>query len=65
MRFYEGDDVGYYEGGWTGEAFLRGVSDGFAPAALVEAVGFDAARGEGGEELVVTIDMIVEAVDED
>jgi hypothetical protein len=32
---------------------------------LVEGVGFYAAGGEGGEEFVVTVYVVVEAVDED
>ena len=39
--------------------------DGLAPAALVEAVALDAAGGEGGEQAVVAIDVVGEAMNEE
>lgn len=38
---------------------------GAAPSALVESDGLDPARGQGGEERVVCVAMVAEAMDED
>lgn len=61
----EGDDVGCDLCGWTCEASFRGFVYRAAPSSLVEAVDFDAAGGESGEEFVVAVYVVVEAVDED
>jgi hypothetical protein len=39
--------------------------DRTSPSSLVEAVNFDAPGGKGGEEFVVTVYMVVEAMNED
>jgi hypothetical protein len=65
MRIYEARNVGDDEWGWTSQALFRGRMDGAAPAALIEAVYFDAASGKVGEEFVISIYVIIEAVDED
>lgn len=63
-----GDEFGYvgeHLRGGAGEASLGGLADGFAPAALVEAVDGDAGCCERGEETVVAPEVVAEAVDED
>lgn len=51
--------------GWAREALFRIFLDALPKAALVEADYEYAAACEGGEEFVVSTDMIAEAVDED
>ena len=65
VRFQDGGDVGEDEGGWAGEAALGGFAHGAAPSTLVERVYGYAAEGEVGEEFVVAVAVIREAVEED
>lgn len=65
LGFYKGDYVGDDEGCWAGEAAVCGFLDGATPAPLIEGVDFDAAGCQRWEELIVSIYMVVEAVDED
>jgi hypothetical protein len=61
----EGDNVGYYEGRGACETALGRVVYRAAPAALVERMDGDGARGEVAEENVIAVYMVVEAVEED
>lgn len=61
----ESHHVGQYLRRGAGEALLGGFAHGAAPAALVEAVDGDAGAGERREEVVVPVDVVAEAVDED
>jgi hypothetical protein len=61
----EGDDVGYDLCGWTCKASFGGFVNRASPSSLVEAVYFNAAGGEGGEEFVVAVYVVVEAMYED
>lgn len=65
VRLDEGGDVGEHARRRAREAAVGGGGDAAAPAALVEAVDGDAARGEEAEEGVVAVDVIAVAVDED
>lgn len=65
MGLNEGDDVGYDLCGWTRKAFFGRFVDRASPSSLVEAVYFDATGGEGREEFVVAVYVIVEAMYED
>lgn len=65
VRLDEGGDVGEHARRRAREAAVGGDGDAAAPAALVEAVDGDAARGEEAEEGVVPVDVVTVAVDED
>lgn len=49
----------------AGEAFLGGRLDTPPPAALIKAMGLDVPGGEGGEEGVIGVYMVREAVYEE
>ena len=65
LRLQDRGHVGQHGARGPRQAAAGGGCDGAAPSALVEAAGLDPARGERGEERVVGIDVVGEAMDED
>lgn len=61
----KGGDVGNDLRRRTREALLGGLRHAAAPAALVPGEDLDAVLGELGEEVVIAVDVLAEAVDED
>lgn len=61
----KGGDVGHDPRRRPREALLGGLRHAAAPAALVPCKDLDAVLGELGEEVIVAVDVLAEAVDED
>ena len=65
MRLYKGYDIGYDEGSRACESFVGLGFHRASPSSLVEGECFDATGGQGRKEVIVAVDVVVEAVDED
>jgi len=58
-------DVRNHEGCWACQAPVGLIGGAASPAALIEAVGCDAAAGEIWKETVIAVNVVIETVDPD
>ncbi|RCI13930.1 hypothetical protein L249_8161 [Ophiocordyceps polyrhachis-furcata BCC 54312] len=62
---YEGGDIGHYLGRRARQPLLPRLGDAPSPSPLIPRRDLDAVPGQQGEEVVVAVDVLAEAVDED